>query len=217
MMKLLSRQRGASLVISLVILAVVTLIGVASMQNSALDLKLVASNKDRSTAFQAAEAALAAVEQELATNPPGLDKLSNNCAGANCYIDCNNFNPASATKGRCFQGIYLNGQGKANCVLGGKAAIDPVQQIKQGNFIASASPVLKDNKSVQVLVEFMCFVEKSNSLGNGARIGNEENSTSNSIEALNTQLAPMYRLTAVAEGDALRSHVVAQSTFRLAD
>ncbi|RYZ98984.1 MAG: hypothetical protein EOO68_13055 [Moraxellaceae bacterium] len=216
-MNTIASQRGASLIISLVILAVVTLIGIASMQNSALNLKLVASTKDRSTAFQAAEAALAAVELDLAANPPGLDKLSNNCSGQNCFIDCNTFNPVAATKGRCFQGIYLNGQGKANCVLGGKAAIDPVQQIKQGNFIASASPVLKDNKAVQVLVEFMCFVEKTSQLGNGARTSNEENSTSNAIEALNTQLAPMFRLTAVAEGDALRSHVVAQSTFRLAN
>jgi type IV pilus assembly protein PilX len=216
-MKSIFFQRGASLVISLVLLGVVTLVGVASMQSSTLNLKLVASSKDRSTAFQAAEAALAAVEQDLVSNPPGLDKLSNNCTGANCFIDCTTFNSAAATKGRCFQGIYLNGQGKANCVLGGKAAIDPVQQIKNGNYIASVSPILKDNKTVQVLVEFMCFVEKTSALGNGSRISSEENSTTNVIEALNTQLAPMYRLTAVADGNALRSHVVAQSTFRLAE
>lgn len=210
-------QQGASLVISLVILAVVTLIGVAAMQNSTLDLKLVAGSKDRATAFQAAEAALAVIEQELATNPPGLDKLSNNCSGQNCFIDCNNFNAAAATKGRCFQGIYLNGQGKANCVLGGKRAIDPLTQIKQGNFIAVPSPLLKNNKAVQVLVEFMCFVDKTSSNGNGSRISFEENSTSNAIEALNNQLAPMYRVTAIAEGDALRSRVVAQTTFRLAE
>jgi type IV pilus assembly protein PilX len=210
-------NQGAALVVSLVILAVVTIVGVASMQSSTLNLKLVASNKDRTTAFQAAEAALATIEQELASNPPGLDKLSNNCTGLNCYIDCTNFNPAAASKGRCFQGIYLNGQGKANCVLGGKNAVDPVTQINNGNFIAVASPLLKDNKTVRVLVEFMCFVEKTSASGNGVRMGSEENSTSNSIEALNTQLAPMYRLTAVAEGDALRSHVVAQSIFRLAD
>ena len=85
----LLRQSGAALVVSLVILAVVTLIGVAAMQNSSLELKLVASTKDRLTAFQAAEAALALYEDQIKQNPPSLDQLSNNCKDdAECFVNC---------------------------------------------------------------------------------------------------------------------------------
>jgi|GEM_PF-911478 len=211
------QQRGVALVVSMVILTIVTLVCVAAMQNTTLDLKLAVSNKDRTTAFQAAEAALAAAEQELNTHPPGLASLSNNCTGTQCFIDCSQFNAASSPKGRCFQGLYVNGQGKANCNPGGKTAIDPVAQIQQGNYLSFQSPILKDQKTVAVLIEFLCFVDKTTDQGNGARISIEENGNTNTIEALNTQLAPLYRITAIAEGDALRTHVVAQSIYRLAE
>ncbi|MEY4588095.1 MAG: hypothetical protein RL497_171, partial [Pseudomonadota bacterium] len=107
-------QQGAALVVSLVILAVVTLIGVAAMQNSALELKLVASTKDRATAFQAAEAALALYETILQNTPPSLANLSDNCApGDACFVNCNTA-AAGEKKGLCFQGSYTNGQGKAS-------------------------------------------------------------------------------------------------------
>lgn len=215
------KQNGAALVISLVILAVVSLIGVAAMQNSSLELKLVASTKDRATAFQAAEAALDLYEKSLNDSPPDLSRLSNDCPlrvaeTDECFVDCT---VAGANKGLCFQGSYINGQGKASCALGTLTPIDPVQQIVNKNSITLNTGILskdKDgNESINLLVEFLCFVEKPGGAGNKARIRSEENSASNSIEALNSQLVPLFRITAVAEGDAKRSRVVAQTTFRL--
>lgn len=214
-------QTGAALVVSLVILVVVTLIGVAAMQNSSLELKLVASTKDRATAFQIAEAAVALVEQQLdsAGAAPTLDQLSNNCAGANCFVDCSN---GAMSNGLCFQGLYNNGQGRANCVAANPnapTAIDPVAIIKAGNFqsvpIVIQQPVgVPAPPAVRVLIEFQCFVARPSSSGNKARVSSEENSASNSIDALNTQLDPLYRITAVAAGPANRSNVVLQTTFR---
>lgn len=58
-------QRGAALVVGLIMLLLLTLIGVAGMRDTLLQQKMVASTKDRDIAFQAAEAALRAAELSL--------------------------------------------------------------------------------------------------------------------------------------------------------
>ncbi len=217
-----SNQKGAALVVSLVILAVVTLIGVAAMQNSSLELKLVASTKDRLTAFQAAEAALASYEQQLVLAPPTLDQLSNNCNGdPGCFVNCAQ---AANNSGFCFQGTYINGQGKASCSLAGNQSFDPVASIKANNYDKNSAKataiknVVGDiqNTPVKVITEFLCFVEKPDLFrGVRARQSAEENSSYISLDVTNSQLVPLYRLTAVADGDAQRSHVVVQTILRL--
>jgi len=52
------RQRGAALVVSLIILLIMTLIGISSMQGTNMDEKMVGNMRDREIALQAAEAAL---------------------------------------------------------------------------------------------------------------------------------------------------------------
>ncbi|HRH76398.1 MAG TPA: PilX N-terminal domain-containing pilus assembly protein [Cellvibrionaceae bacterium] len=218
----ISQQKGAALVVSLVILAVVTLIGVAAMQNSSMELKLVASTKDRLTAFQAAEAALALYEYQIIKNSPSLDQLSNNCNGdPSCFINCAQ---AAQNSGFCFQGTYINGQGKASCNLAGSQPFDPVASIKSDNYdknstkAAAIKNILGDIQTtpVKILTEFLCFVEKPDlSRGVRARQSAEENSSYISLDATNSQLVPLYRLTAVADGDARRSHVVVQTILRL--
>jgi type II secretory pathway pseudopilin PulG len=51
----LHKQSGAVLVVSLVILTVLTLIGVASMSGSTLELKIASNSQQHDTAFQAAQ------------------------------------------------------------------------------------------------------------------------------------------------------------------
>lgn len=55
-------QRGAALVISLIILALMTLIGVTAIQVSTQQEKMVANARDSNNAFQAAESALRRAE-----------------------------------------------------------------------------------------------------------------------------------------------------------
>ncbi len=223
------KQEGAALVVSLVILAVVTLIGVAAMQNSSLELKLVASTKDRVTAFQAAEAALDLYEEEFAKTPPSLDYLSNTCKdNALCFVDCTKAED-KIKKGFCFQGTYTNGDGLANCSLANAAAFDPVTEITvKNNFDGSSDAAQKvaaivndsDNgiqvTPVKILTEFLCFVQKPANKGSPrARPSAEENSSYLSLDMTNSELVPLFRFTAVADGDAKRAHVVLQTTLRL--
>lgn len=56
--RLLPGQRGASLLIVLILLLVMTLLGLAAMRSTLLEERMTANLLDRSLAFQAAEAAL---------------------------------------------------------------------------------------------------------------------------------------------------------------
>jgi len=73
------RQQGAALVVSLVLLLVVTVLGVASMRTTTLQERMAGNLRDSNLAFQAAEAALREGEGflEQATIPPftGADGL----------------------------------------------------------------------------------------------------------------------------------------------
>ena len=60
-----ARQRGAVLVIALMMLVVLTLLGLASMQNTILEERMAGNYRDRQIAFEAAEAALRTGEQRL--------------------------------------------------------------------------------------------------------------------------------------------------------
>jgi type IV pilus assembly protein PilX len=57
-----SRQRGAVLVVSLLILLIMTMIGVSSLQSSAIEEKMASNSRDRSVGFQSAEVALREAE-----------------------------------------------------------------------------------------------------------------------------------------------------------
>jgi len=59
-------QRGAALIVSLMILLVMTLIGVTAMSSSNLEEKMAGNSRDMMLAFQAAEAALRDGEEVVA-------------------------------------------------------------------------------------------------------------------------------------------------------
>ena len=59
----LNRERGAVLVVSLIMLLVVTLIAVSSMQGTVMEEKMAGNTRDRNLAFQTAETALREAER----------------------------------------------------------------------------------------------------------------------------------------------------------
>lgn len=62
----LAGQRGATLVIALVMLLILTLLGTTAMQSTTLEERMAGNTRDRNVAFQAAEAALREAERVLA-------------------------------------------------------------------------------------------------------------------------------------------------------
>jgi Tfp pilus assembly protein PilX len=61
----ISRQTGAALFISLLFLAIMTLLGLSSMQGNTLEERMASNQEDRGRAMQAAELALRVVEEML--------------------------------------------------------------------------------------------------------------------------------------------------------
>lgn len=93
------RERGAVLIISLILLVLITLIGVASLRNVVLEAKMASNFYDRSLAFQAAEAGLRAGEAVAAAQaqttpkhtsalalaaPTNATECSSTCSGGLC-------------------------------------------------------------------------------------------------------------------------------------
>ncbi len=61
------RERGAALIVSLVILTALTLLGVSAMQQGTMQERMTGNMRDKSVALQAAEAALRGAEHYLDT------------------------------------------------------------------------------------------------------------------------------------------------------
>lgn len=59
------KQQGATLIVALIFLVVMTLLGIAAAQNSSLEERMAGNTRNRDLAFQAAEAALDHAQQNL--------------------------------------------------------------------------------------------------------------------------------------------------------
>lgn len=204
--KKLHRQRGATLIVSLVILAVVTVLGIASIRSSSLQLKMSASARDRAVAFQLAESALTRVESILSATPAPYN-ITNFAPG--CTENC--FTP-QCNEGLCFMGDFDGAISKSQCRLVPTDEENPVQIWKQDADVwakEGAHSILQlaktdasgDLNDVKYIVEFMCYVPRGEitvSDGSGA--------SDNDV--------PLYRITVRAEGEAQRSTVMLQSILR---
>jgi type IV pilus assembly protein PilX len=86
----MKKQKGAALIVSLVLLTLVALLGVAGVQTIGLEEKMAGHSFDRNLAFQAAEAALREAEQCVETNKPttALPTDADDCPGASAINNC---------------------------------------------------------------------------------------------------------------------------------
>ncbi|EWC40216.1 pilus assembly protein PilX [Pseudomonas stutzeri] len=67
-----SSQRGAVLLVSLIMLLLLTILGAAAMRDTNLQERMAGNMRDQNLAFQAAEAALRFAEQEVKTDYANL-------------------------------------------------------------------------------------------------------------------------------------------------
>jgi type IV pilus assembly protein PilX len=199
------QQIGSALVISLILLAVISLLALSSSHRVNVDMKAVGSQRERGVAFQAAEAALSKVEQMLADSPPPIEMLWSGCVGDGCYtLSCN--------EGRCFGGKFDPTDTEYDCTT------------SQINPLVEPQPVWSDtvldvwrtpgrhkiidvesvNASVKYLVEFMCYVRKDQFTPFNADTPENKNNG-----------VPLFRITALAESDGARASVALQSTFKI--
>lgn len=199
-----SRQSGTALVVSLIILAVVTLLGVTGMQSSNTELKLAASQRDRGVAFEAAEAAIAIVEKNLADDPPQREKLFSTCTGSDCYN-------TTCQGGICFDGDYLLSYSEYECQVADYAGTsrrinfwsDPGLNVWQTDARHQTVKIDSLKTDVKYIVEFLCYVPR------------DEDTPFSHEAGLNNNGAPLFRITAMAKGNGGRAEVALQSTYKV--
>jgi Tfp pilus assembly protein PilX len=208
------RQSGATLIVSLVILAVVTLLGVASMRASNLELRMAASARDRSIAFQAAEAALIRLEKDLAGEPGtgtpplyGTPNFLPSCAQTGkCFKD-------SCPKGLCFTGDFIGAQKYSDCQLANSAGITKYPWKNKANWDNAANHDVIEVAStaggtavntVKYMVEFLCYTPI------------DEKVDSPTTELGISGWVPIFRITTRAEGESGRASVMLQSVIQAA-
>jgi len=92
----LHRQRGAALIVALILLIVITLVGLAAVGTTILQNKMTANQYDRQIAFQSAEAALR-VATALIPNNPGL--IARDCQTGGTVCQANPFTDSTLPPG----------------------------------------------------------------------------------------------------------------------
>jgi type IV pilus assembly protein PilX len=83
------KQRGVTLLMALIFLAVLALLGVTAARNSVLEERMAGNTRDRDLAFQAAEEALKKAENELNTNLATVTASNGYTDMSNCTVPTN--------------------------------------------------------------------------------------------------------------------------------
>lgn len=203
-MKHIHHQQGAALIVSLILLGVISVLALSSAYSANTEMKVVASQKERGVAFQAAEAALAQVEQQLATNPPPIEMLWSSCNGQGCFTP-------TCTGGLCFAGDFTSSDSEFDCrtvSVNPSTEHVPFWEDSVLNVWESANrhreiEVTAVNATVKYIVEFMCYVRKDSMTPFDDTEANENNGV------------PLFRITAIASSNGNRAKVALQSTFKL--
>ena len=205
-------QSGMALIAALVVLMLVTLAGIATMESTAMQLKMANARHDRQQAFEAAEAALRMIEEDISSNSSGFADPENHyftCSGSTCFKpDCSN--------GRCFQGIWRTGDNVVECKAVDDAskpdvtppATSPWETGTGSDYLNVWDSTAKHltltvppyTNDVKYIVEFRCFTP--------AEV---------STVLSNTNAAQVFRITARGMSDSGRSEVMLQSTYKRTD
>lgn len=195
-MALQKQQRGVVLAVCLILLAVVTLLGVASMGSTGLEMKMASNTQERQLAFNAAEVTLRQAENTIRDVGYTRAQLQNPCTvAAGCFDN-------TCTNGLCFVGSWPAGTTQNQCArfpVGAPPPTIPVWDnaalwLNPAQYVTV--PIAGNTRDGRYIVEFLCFIE-----GVTGTVATDTGDV-------------LYRITAVGTGNTGRSQVVLQSTYR---
>jgi Tfp pilus assembly protein PilX len=121
----LRRQRGATLIVSLIMLLLITLLAISSFTVGKSNLQIVGNMQQRTQALAAAQSAIATVISSIQFTATPADAIRNACGGGPCAdgnvtIDCNGANTAC---------VDSNGDGVADVNVAVGVTCDSVQPV----------------------------------------------------------------------------------------
>tara|TARA_R110001592_G_scaffold52511_6_gene160657 strand:+ start:2404 stop:3000 length:597 start_codon:yes stop_codon:yes gene_type:complete len=194
-----AKQTGSVLLLSLLMLLILTMVGVASIGNVTLNERMASNYRDHDISFQAAEAALKegerqAINYSLSFNE---DDFQGGCTTGSCFTSaCDN--------GFCFNGTYPV-SGECDVVPAASPLwLDDTTWATAG--VARESVVSFPTLPVKpkYIVEFLCYVVADATAG-----------TPSIPPPYGVDWAYMYRITSYAEGSSGGSRTMLQSTYKV--
>lgn len=200
------KSRGATLIVSLILLLVVTMIAVSSIQSSTMQTKMSKNAALRQTVFQTAEAGLAEAESAFIANYAVSDTNMQNCisGSVNCF-------ESTCAGGYCFEGIYPPGSpNRADCQLTKLNPLeDPVWMRSTLDVWKEGSgkhrvALVTNNKGYpdpKYVVEFLCYIDRPSSV------------STNCSTNPSTECSALFRFTTLAVSPDDQVKVMLQSTL----
>jgi type IV pilus assembly protein PilX len=191
-----STQRGAALLVALILLVVITLVGLAAIGTTILQNKAAADQYDRQIAFQSAEAALRQAQVAITTATAGAGTpVSQTALSSAGFEDCSNVYNGTPTE--CLANPYEDSNVPAADIVAVPASA----------FSASAVAAGQPQYVVQYMGSFLAPTPKVRQIGGQAPYG----------AGSQGQMTDYYRVTARSADPSKvegRAIVTLQSTFR---
>jgi len=203
-----NRQLGSVLIVSLILLLLLTLVGVAGMNMTSLEERMSGNFKDQEMAFQAAEAALVEAENFIENTNLGLEFFYTDssgtptCSGTDCF---NNTCTGGGSGGLCFTGVFTVSSEPVNsCELDDTKPWESMSRWALGTQVVEAQAITDVSAQARYIIEFRCFT-----------VRDDENSAPDPTQLV--QWALQFRITALANGGTGDSRVMLQSTYKKLD
>ncbi len=182
-------QRGALMVLVLVILLVVSLLGMSTVDTSGLEMRMASNSRDQQAAFEAAEYTLSFVENQISGTGFSSQSLSNQSCGSICF-------ESTCTGGYCFNGTEPNSS--ENCRLNAPATEPYEDAALWQNGSGRHQTLTVSGMTVRYIIEFRCYT-----------------ALDPTVAMSDTNFSQVYRITAFATGPAGRGRVMLRSTMKM--
>lgn len=191
-------QRGATLIVALVLLAAMTILGVSNMQSSSLEMKMVTSAENRNKDFAIAEGALVGVEALIEGGAvTNTDLFSDVCETDRCFS-------TACTNGLCFEGAFESADTRYTCSVDPDAGSTQRTTFWRDRDLWETATryrtITVGSTSVKYIIEFLCFVDNGSGTFGSSALGLDESAGN-----------PLFRVTVLS--DAGLAPVMLQSTY----
>jgi len=197
-----ARQQGSLMLATLLILLIITMLGMASVDSTGLEMKMSSNTRVQQQVFEAAEYTLSWVENNITISGFFTNaQISNGAVGGSCGSICFT---STCTGGYCFNGALPADPANGNCALNAPA-VEPATDSTlwttgSGRYKTLAIPGTA--LTTKYIIEYMCWTAKDPllpKLNGGAPYSNAVH---------------MYRITTLATGEDGRARVMLRSSIR---
>lgn len=188
------RQKGALLILTLLIVLIVTVLGMAAIDSTNLEMKMSSNSRAQQQAFEAAEYTLSWVENDIVANGYFPAESIQNLAGCDdvCFS-------ASCTNGYCFSGSFP--EHWDNCrVIADDTTPEPYEDPTlwaDGSGRHRTLDIPNVAITTKYIVEFWCYT-----------------AFDPEAEKAADNYTPMYRITAYAVGEDGKARTMLRSVIR---